>query len=291
MNHEDLTDAPFTNIPNVVSTLRHDVSDIRLDSVAGRAAFAFAISRDQTQVLAGANGNTKAAILLDDSGSMSGTDPQRMRAQAAQLFWEALLPVRAGNLAALLDFGAGATTDFTDTRLLQTWTSSGAALQAKLTSVIASGSTPLYESLVETVTWMTSTTSQSDNRVILLLTDGQPNGTGGRPAAINAAQGAGITVHTVGLGPASDLDASSQSAAVAAVREVAEQTGGVYSVATTAAALTTIFKVLATASGKGQLLGTFKISPVPVTGTSVRGTVTVSSGGRSGVAMFSFLAP
>jgi hypothetical protein len=47
------------------------------------------------------------AILIDDSGSMRASDPDRIRAVAAQLFWRDLLPGRPGNIVALLDFGRG----------------------------------------------------------------------------------------------------------------------------------------------------------------------------------------
>jgi Mg-chelatase subunit ChlD len=265
---------------------------VQLDSVAGRVPTGFAITRDATRVKGGTNKDTQAAILLDDSGSMSSSDPQKLRAQAAQLFWEALLPVRPGNQAALLDFGAGATTGtFSNTRLLQTWTNNGATLQAKLSSIVAANGTPLYESLLETVAWMNTTTTTAQNRVILLMTDGEPTSSARRVDAINAAKAAGITVHTVGLGDASDLDPSPSSAAVAAVREVAEQTGGVYSAATTANALSSIFQVLAAASSQGQLVGSFRITPVPASGSRVRGTVTVAAGGRTGTASFTFVAP
>jgi Ca-activated chloride channel homolog len=239
------------------------------------------------------SGATQATILMDNSGSMSGTDPQRLRAAAAKLFWEAVLPVRATNRVAFLDFGSTPTTGFASTRLLVPFTTSALRLDSALTRVQASGGTPLYESLRETARWIdTSTTGTTDNRVMLLLSDGQPNSRTNRDSAIAIAARAKITVHTVGLGPASDLATSGRdTVAIGAIREIADRTGGVYAAATDASALGPIFTNIARASSRGQLVTTFAISPIPASGTRVSGTVTVSSGGTTQTANWTFVAP
>lgn len=235
--------------------------------------------------------NTMASILIDDSGSMSSTDPQRLRAGAAQVFWQAFLAARTGNQVSILDFGAGSTSGFVSTRLLQDFTSDQTLLEATLQSIVASGSTPLYRSLQETSDWMGSNTSSSDNRVILLLSDGQPSDASLKETALAAAANANITVHTVGLGPASELSTSASATAVQAVRDIADRRNGVYASATSASALSQIFGTLAQVTAKGQLVSAFRINPVPAPGTRVTGTVTVRSGGREATAVWSFLAP
>jgi Mg-chelatase subunit ChlD len=235
--------------------------------------------------------NTMASVLIDDSGSMSSTDPQRLRAGAARVFWQAFLAARTGNRVSILDFGAGSTSGFGATRLLQDFTSDQSLLESALQSIVASGSTPLYRSLRETSDWMAATTSANDNRVILLLSDGQPTDGGLRESALTAAANANITVHTVGLGPASELSTFPSSSAIQAVREIADRRNGVYASATDAAALSGIFNTLAQVTAKGQLVSNFRISPVPPSGTRVTGTVTVRSGGREATAVWSFLAP
>jgi Mg-chelatase subunit ChlD len=238
------------------------------------------------------NAATRAAIVMDNSGSMSSTDPSRLRAAAAKLFWDAVLPVRSENQVAFIDFGAGATAGFASSRLLVPFTNSAARLDSALSRVVASGSTPLYESLREASRWIDSTTSARDNRVILLLSDGQPSSRARRDSAIIQAQQAAITVHTVGLGPASDLAVTGRdTVAIGAIREIADRTGGVYAAATDASALGPIFSNIARASSRGQLLTTFAISPVPASGTRVSGTVTVTSGGTSQTATWTFIAP
>ncbi|MCC7053262.1 MAG: VWA domain-containing protein [Gemmatimonadaceae bacterium] len=264
---------------------------VTLTSLSVGTVSAYTVTRDNTAVSNPQNADTRAAILLDDSGSMSSNDPTKLRASAAELFWKAVLPVRTGNRVALLDFGASATTGFTSSRLLQDFTASDSALTAQKTRIVASGGTPLYESLLEVVNWMVANTTTSQNRVILLMSDGQPNSSARKADAITAAKNANITVHTVGLGPASDLSASSSAGAVAAVRDVAEQTDGVYAAATTADALAPIFNALARATSRGQLISTFRISPIPASGTRISGTVTVTAGGSTGTANWSFVAP
>ena len=266
-----------------------------LDSISGggsgTSAASYKIERSQTTATV-TNADVRAAILIDDSGSMRDSDPTLLRASAATLFWESVLPARAGNQVAVLDFGVSATSGFGNTRLIQSWTSSASALSSTTASIrVGSLGTPLYESLVELSSWMTATTTAGQSLVILLLTDGQPNGSGTRTGAINAARAAGITIHGVGLGPASDLGGAPDLAAIDAVRAVSEQTGGVYSAATTAGALAPIFKILATVSSRGQLVGRFRISPVPLSRARVSGSIVVVSGGKSERASFSFLAP
>ena len=263
-----------------------------LTEVDGASPTGYSIASVGASAESPQNKPTFAAILLDNSGSMSSSDPNEMRADAAQLFWEAVLPVNSANRVSFLDFGAGSTDAFSYTRLLQTWTADQSALEAQLAEVGPFGGTPLYESVEETANWIaSSTTASSTNRVLLVLSDGQPNSTAQRESAIAAANAAGITIHTVGLGPASDAASNYSTAAVAAARELAERGGGVYSSATDAFALASIFQTLAQVSGQGQLVGVFKVSPTPPSGSRVSGTVTVGSGGGTASANWSFIAP
>jgi Mg-chelatase subunit ChlD len=234
-----------------------------------------------------------AAILLDNSGSMSSNDPTRLRAVAAQLFWERLFAARASNRAALLDFGFAPTSGFRDTRLLQGWTSVAAELASRLPSVQPGpAGTPLYGSMSETLRWMQATAAPAAGRVMLLLSDGQPTDPVGRVAALEAIRSSGTTVHAVGLGPASDASRSPDPAAVRAMQEVASVGGGVYAAATDAAALGAVFDVLARVSASGQLVAEFAVTPVPRPGTRVRGVIYVPRPPRApAVATWSFVAP
>jgi hypothetical protein len=233
-----------------------------------------------------------AAIDIDDSGSMSGSDPADLRAEAAKVFWEAVLGADPENQVAFFDFGHGASTGFIESRMLAGWTKNRTELEAQLVNIESYGGTPLYESMLEVARWVDTTCSATHhNRVVLLLTDGYPNGMENRDAAIQAAVNSGIIFHTVGLGPASDLNPEHYDEAVAVVREIAEQTGGVYAAATDAAALAPIFQTLARVSSEGQIISAFTINPIPAPGTRVNGTVTVESGGATATATWSFVIP
>jgi Ca-activated chloride channel family protein len=266
-------------------------AEAAITQIGSGSGAGYSIAFRGISALAPSDDPISAAILLDDSGSMASNDPSTLRADAAALFWTTVLGSDSRNQAALLDFGAGGTAGFGNTRLLQRWTRNTGLLEDGLAAVGDYGGTPLYESIRETVVWVDSTAAPSSNRVMLVLTDGLPNSFTSRSAALAAAQNARITIHTVGLGPASDAGSFPDGAAVAAVREIAERTGGVYSSATDADALAPIFEVLAQVSSEGQLIGAFSVSPVPASGTRVQGTVTVRSGGRSSSATWSFVAP
>jgi Ca-activated chloride channel homolog len=281
----------LSNRANVTATLTNVQQGIAAYYAPGQSAATYTLTTGSTLAQSPITNPTYAAILLDDSGSMSWNDPQRLRADAAKLFWEAVIPARSTNHVALLDFGAGSTTGFTSTRLLQDWTRDQSELEDKLSMIVNAGGTPLYTSLRETSEWIEATTATATNRVMLLLSDGVPGDGSQRLSAIAAAQAANVTVHTVGLGEAADISSAANANAVATVREIAEQTGGVYSAATNAAALGPIFNTLATVSSQGQLVTAFNISPVPPTGALVSGTVSVTIGGQTQTANWSFIAP
>ncbi|MCU0649673.1 MAG: VWA domain-containing protein [Gemmatimonadaceae bacterium] len=249
------------------------------------------IIRRQTERVEPNASTTRAAILLDNSGSMSTSDPTRLRAAAARLFWEAIFAASPSNAVSMLDFGQPASVGFVDTRLLQSWTSDPALLTAQLPRIQPSGGTPLYGSLFEVMRWIDTTGSANTNRVVLLLSDGAPTDASRRTAVLQSLPTRNITVHTVGLGSASDLSPSASTSAVTAMREIADASGGVYAAATDAAALGQIFNVLASASSRGQLISRFQVVPVPPSGTTLRGLVLVNAGGRVATASWSFVAP
>ncbi|PYP70175.1 MAG: hypothetical protein DMD41_15450 [Gemmatimonadetes bacterium] len=274
----------------ILSTSVKVTADIT--SVGNSSASLPAITVKQTRAVQPSGLPVAAGIDIDDSGSMSSNDQNRLRAAAAQTFWETVFTVRSTNQIALFDFGAGTTTGLNDSRLLQDWTSDRTLLAAQLSRLAASGGTPLYESVLDVIGYVnTSRAASQFQRVMLLMTDGQPNSNTNRTNAITAAKNAGIPIHTVGLGPASDVSPLREASAVQAVRELAEQTGGVYASATDAAALAPLFQTLAQVSSQGQLITAFQITPVPASGMRISGTVTVTSGGGTATANWSFVAP
>src|SRR5207237_483972 len=124
------------------------ISSTLVSPIAGRVALTSQrVEPPDTQL-------TVAAIDIDDSPSMGHSDPQGVRAGAAQLFWQTLLGAEARNQCALLDFGGPPTPGFNQTRLLSSYTSAGSQLDSQLASIQPlTGRTPMYQSALEVVQW------------------------------------------------------------------------------------------------------------------------------------------
>lgn len=237
---------------------------------------------------------TAAAIDIDDSPSMASSDPQRVRAGAAQLFWRTLLGAEPRNQSALLDFGGPATVGFHRTRLLSAYTSAGSQLDAQLVSIQAlNGSTPLYQSALEVVRWTDSTLIPARyGRYLVILTDGMPTDTAYRDALFAAAKASAVRFFAIGLGPASDVGTKSNPAAVAVVRGLATQTGGIYVGVTSAAQLLPALQSLASEPTSEKLLAVFDApQPIPARGEVVSGRVTVTGERGTATANWAFVAP
>ena len=236
---------------------------------------------------------TTSAILIDDSGSMQGSDPDRKRADAAQLFWRAVLPARAGNLVALLDFGRGdvpASPGFHRTQLLQPFTPERTLLDAQVASIqaVPGGGTHLYESGTEVARWIDSTVPTGDyTRSMVIMTDGKPSDSTFHDPFFTAAGNAKVRVFAVGLGVAADP----VSAAAQVVKELAKRTGGVYAAASSPDDLARILTVLASTSRDSHLLVVVQLTPVPPAGTPVDGVASVSGMRGTAEASWSFVAP
>ena len=237
---------------------------------------------------------TAAAIDIDDSPSMVYSDPQRVRASAAQLFWQTLLGAEVSNQCALLDFGGPPSPGLNRTRLLQTYTSVGSQLDAQLASIQPlNGSTPLYHSALEVVRWTDTTLTEARyGRYVVIMTDGQPSDTSYRDSLFAAANAGAVRFFAVGLGPASDQGAKTEPAAVAAVRELATRTGGIYVGVTSTAQLLPALQSLASEPTSAKLLAVFGApQPVPARGQVVSGRVTVSGQRGTATANWAFVAP
>jgi hypothetical protein len=233
-----------------------------------------------------------AAVSLDDSRSMGNNDPNGRRTDAARLFWTEILAGASTNQVALLSFGGGQpTAPFKETALLQDWTTDASLLEAGLSRLVTTGDTFLYESTAEIAGWITSTRPGAFRRIMLLVTDGMPSDADKEQEAIDAAVAGQIPVFTVGIGPASDQSSAAVAAAVDRLRTLANRTGGVYAGAENTAELSTVFESLAKVTTEGALLVTVRMSPAPVAGTKVSGSVRVGNQYGAATANWSFDAP
>ncbi len=231
------------------------------------------------------------AILIDDSGSMQSSDPDRIRAVAAQLFWRDILPSRPGNIVALLDFGRGSvepTPGFQRTVLLAGFTGDAAVLDAALSQIeaVPGGLTPLYGSGVEVVRWVDSTTPQAYQRTLVIITDGAPSDTAITDTLYNVAVAHGVRVFAVGVGPA-----AGEGEAARRLQELAARTGGIYAAAEPPEELEEVLQTLAMSASPPRLLVHLRLDPVPPQGTSVRGVVALSGAPGNLTGAWSFVAP
>ena len=234
-----------------------------------------------------------AAILLDDSGSMRFSDPDRQRAAAAQLFWTAVLPARAGNVAALLDFGRGGAVPapgFERTSLLAGFSSDVSVLNAALDGVqaVPGGATPLYLSATEVMLWMDSVVSSPAQRVLVVITDGEPSDQAFADSLFAVARALQVRVFAVGVGSAAKQDPLTSAAILAG--QLAASTGGIYAAAEPAEELKVVLQTLAVSTSPERLLVRLHIDPTPARGEQVSGTVTISGPRGSATAYWSFQA-
>lgn len=182
------------------------------------------------------------ALIIDSSGSMEAvTDTGQTRMQvakdAAKFFVDLMQP---GDRTAIVDFSS-------DARTVQALTDDQAQINAAIDQFAATGATNIGAAVGEGVR---AVGNRPGRRAAILLTDGDDTVdtvTGGPDAwrnnsgssrfqALQLAQQAGLRVYTVGLG-----DGLSEQG-LADLQTFAEQTGGKFFQAPTAASLATAFR-------------------------------------------------
>jgi len=260
---------------------------------AGQVAFTvdsakgYAIVVDQVTTQQPMTGTLGVGMNFDGSGSMSGSDPSRLRVTAGKDFLRRLRASKPSSLAFVAEFGVAAGDDYYF-HLWRDFTSVGdtAALFPAIDSLSESGATPLYTSLRRTLEHTDSTLSASQYaRCILSFTDGGDNDSYPQDtlgAIIALANAKHIPVYVVGLGDAvvtQDL-----------VR-LASSTGGVYAWADSANALTALFSAMGLGLSQGYNLVQAHFTTIPPAGRILNGRVKVTSGGTSASAPISFNIP
>lgn len=256
-----------------------------------------------TQCTEPAAGDQKlnVGVILDDSGSMSESDPNQQRKTATVSFLNAL---SSGDQVLLTDYGnsgedlrdllcvsqAGLTGDTSACSPPKGNFSSDISALTKATEQISDGGgTPLFESCVAMVPFVDN--QHDGKRGMLLLSDGEPNSDDQRDACHNAAKAAMIPVYTVGLGPAAEGSEDADPEAVKVLRELATDTGGSYASANDPTQLDSLFKNMGTALAKGscQTKATIGNAAKIVPGTKITGEITVGDNGAK--ATFELIAP
>ncbi len=210
---------------------------------------------------------------------MSGNDPTRLRVKAAQ---EYIRQLSSDDKVAVCDFGSGSTPPFKRTRLLADFTEDKAAANAAVDKVRASGSTPMFKSVVEVLDYFNGKhPAGSINRSLLVLGDGRPNGGGTLAQACDKAKQTGIRINTVGFGPAADQSPRRSESAVRTLRDLATCSGGAYTSVVDASELQNAFANLGQAAKSGSVVVTVQFGPVPHKGTPISGNITIGNGWQS----------
>lgn len=186
------------------------------------------------------------AIDIDASGSMSSTDPNKIRIEASKLFVNSILSESNRTLFAVATFGDGSSQNFDKTKLLQDFTSDKQLLYTAIDSVPARGGTPLWDSAYEFAEYLSNTISSSQYmKEMLILSDGGDNGSRSYDSndVKQYASAQGIPVHTVALGYNSNE-----------LQDIALATGGVYIHSTDADNLKDAFTNLSSANINGYIV-------------------------------------
>jgi hypothetical protein len=217
------------------------------------------------------SGPLAAVLMIDESGSMQQYDPRKLRHQAGQRFVASL---RGADVVAVARFPAPGTptpglrasrvtSDFTATR--QT-----AAAAVAATPHAYGTFTPLWDAANDGVFLLNGRREQ--NRVLVVLTDGENNASRSTSAAVNAyARSQGVRVFAVGFGTAraQELDA------------LVVGTGGYREIMNPANPTSTIENLLDNVYAATQAQGcvALRFSPTPQVGTRLQGTLQVAFDG------------
>ncbi len=222
------------------------------------------VDKEDTVVAESSSLPWSIAIDIDSSGSMSSNDSEYVRKDASKLFVENILSYDSTSEFNIYDFGAGSTTGFSYSRQLTSdWTSDVTTIDAAIDEVVASGGTPLFESIYEILqAFVVEKAASSYQRAMLVLSDGSPDSYTNRTTVYEYAVSNTIPINTVYLGD-SDYTA-------ATMRELAENTGGIYASADDADALEDAFVGLSLGTNEGYLVYTLTFAdPDEIYGSTV----------------------
>ena len=226
-------------------------------------------------------GTSRVAVasmyLFDSSGSMGASDSERLRVDASQRL---VMRQYDEDIGAVLDFGTGSTSGFTDTRLLQGFTDDRFALSNAFNYVTDDGGTPMYDSLYESTGYFAQEIMYGDyGRWIMLFADGAPDNSYMKEIALERLKNENIPVISVGLGDASSLSQEGQSPdAVQVMQEVANETGGMYIALDSAESAESVFEQIGDCLMDGQVSVNFTLDPLPGIGETVSVTFNTSYG-------------
>lgn len=254
-------------VPTATITSAKDSSG---QPVSGYSATAKVCGNITTQA-----GDLRAMLTLDATGSMSSSDPNQLRADAAKQFIQDMHSKASTGQAAVSSFDTSTspTGSYLAIKVYQNLTSDTALLDKAVDSAtFDGGATNLWDAGVDSVQYFQDQNVTSPNKVAVLLTDGADNSSSKTPAdVISAANAAGVTIYTIGLGDYVDAQD---------LIDVASGTNGTYSQVKDAADLTNLFQnVFNATQGAGCIQ--VKFSPVPTSGHTLAGDISAKIDGNA----------
>ena len=170
-----------------------------------------------SQISQASVGPYSASFLMDQSGSISGNDPNNARIDAASTFMDNL---SSGDEVGLLAFASGGRLPFSPVTAYRDrdgnyFTSYSDGFDGALQQLANQerGGTPLYDA-VRNAVLHTVNNANNSNRVVLVFTDGEDTSSSSSlDDAIGSANQHGVSLHTVALSRGVDLTVLAQMAA------------------------------------------------------------------------------
>ena len=206
---------------------------------------------DVTRYRQNSAGPYSAVFLLDQSGSITSTDPNDARIDAAKVFVRNL---DTGDEVGLMAFATGGQIPYSPTTR---WSHSGQRFSSSRTAFFSTldsladeegGNTPLYDAAKNAVRYV-DTYANNENQVVIVFTDGQDNSSNADLSdAIDYANERDVSLHTVALSRGVDFGVLSR---------MAGETGGSLTYATDARRLISYYGALGPyLSGAGRFYRT-----------------------------------
>ncbi len=178
-------------------------AEVKIDSVNGLSIDDIIASALVGQVNQPSDLPLAAAVVLDNSGSMSSTDRSRIRVSGAKRFVNTLDNQNVDFEAAVF-FYPGSSADFSVTRLAQDYTDNLDSLEAAIEEASAGGGTPTHRSVLDVLDYSETVRPTAQyNRAVVLLSDGQSADPNLLNEVCALADSLASPIYTIGLGPAS----------------------------------------------------------------------------------------
>ncbi len=162
-------------------------------------------------------GGTSVTLVIDTSGSMSGT-PVQQAVSAAQAYINSMNP---NDRCAIVAFAGGP-------RVVQTMTSDQALLNSRVSTLTGSGGTSILSGANLGVEQLLQ---ETNSRAVIIFSDGSGTGTPALDSVVNYARHNNVTIYSIGIG----------SATTEPLKSLADSTGGTFTTAPSAAELESIY--------------------------------------------------